>query len=350
MNRGLTLLFLLLLAACGDRKKEAAAAAAANAAPQAVVVSTRDVYTVPAAPSAQGIRITGSLNAASEVEVKSQFSGQLERVNAQEGDAVRAGQVLAVFDATAARAQLAAARAALAGAQRDYGAASMLHKAGAVSEQDAVRARVAREAAEAQVVQARENVQHATVTAPISGTITSKEVERGEVVQPGITMMSIANIGELELQAAVPADQISAVLVGQLVNVTLDAYPGRIVQGRVARIEAVADPQTRQVNVYVRVPNPRGDLVGGLFATGAIITDVAPQSRGISIPETAIRRGASALVYVIDNGRVRLRPVVTGLSDPDAGTVIITSGLSAGDHILASPPQDLREGVAVRIE
>lgn len=344
---GLAMLCLLVLS-CGDDEKTPEAA---PAAPSALVINTRDVYTVPAAPSASGIRVTGSLNAANQVEIKSQFSGQLDRVTVKEGDRVAAGQVLAVFDAAAARAQLAAARAALAGAERDYGAASMLHKAGAVSEQDAVRARVAREAAEAQVVQAQEMAGNATVTAPISGTITEQQVERGEVVQPGMTMMSIANIGELELQGAVPAEQIGGVRLGQPVSITLDAYPGRVVQGRVARIEAVADPQTRQVNVYIRVPNPGGDLVGGLFATGTIVTNLVPQERGLSVPATAIRRdGATAVVCVIAGGRIAARQVSTGGSDPERGTVTITSGLASGERILASPSDDVRPGTAVRIE
>lgn len=349
MNRLALATLLLLAAGCG--KDEEPPTAASGAAPSAIVISTRDVYIVPAAPVASGVRVTGSLNAANEVEIKSQFSGQLDRVTVKEGDRVAAGQVLAVFDATAARAQLAAARAALAGAQRDYGAASMLHKAGAVSEQDAMRARVAREAAEAQVVQAQESVRNATVTAPISGTITSQQAERGEVVQPGMAMMSIANTAELELQGAVPADQIGGVRLGQPVTITLDAYPGRVIQGRVARIEAVADPQTRQVNVYIRVPNPGADLVGGLFATGTIVTNVVPQQRGIAVPATAIRRdGAAAFVYVIAGDRIAMRPVVTGATDADAGTVTITSGLAPGERILASPSEDVRPGTPVRIE
>jgi membrane fusion protein (multidrug efflux system) len=315
-------------AACGgsDAQETPAQVKAANTALQ---LSANDVAVVTTEETAAGIRITGSLDPADRVEVKAQVGGQLQRVNVERGDTVRAGQLLAVVDAATQQAQSAAARAQLAAAERDFGAAEMLFKAGAVAERDYVNARAARDAARAQVSQIGQAIAHATIEAPRGGVVTAKEVSDGEVVSPGNTLFVIADTRRLELKGTIPASEIGKVRKGQKVSLTLEAYPGRAITGRVDRFDPVADAETRQVTVYVTVDNSNRELVGGLFATGLIETGqivAAPR-----VPETAVVDGS---VYEVSTGRVRK---------------VAADNIRAGEKVIVTPAPELKEGQPVEV-
>lgn len=326
----LPLLGLLIGAACsGGNAQDVPAEVRATDTP--LVLGPRDVAVVAASESTTGVRVTGSLDPARQVEVKAQVSGQLQRVNVDRGDSVRRGQLLAVIDSALQQAQSSAARAQLAAAERDFDAAEMLFKAGAISERDYVNARSARDAARAQVNQIGQSISHATIEAPQNGVVTSRDVSVGETVMPGATLFSIADVTRLELHGTIPADRISFVRLGQPVSLTLEAYPGRVIQGRVDRIDPVADASTRQVTVYVIVDNSSRELVGGLFATGVIETDMPAATVTPEVPPSAVVDGN---VFEVSTGRVRRIPV---------GSVL------PGQKVIVSPSADLKEGRAVEV-
>ena len=111
-------------------------------------------------------------------------------------------------------------------------------------------------------------------------------VSEGEAVNPGQALFTVVNTDYLELAGQVPVNQAARVRAGQPVEFSLAAYPGRVFRGEVARVEPTADPATRQVGVYVRLPNRDRALVGGLFATGRILTGGAVGGGG----RTRVRR------------------------------------------------------------
>ncbi len=350
------------LAACGTAGGSAADGAAARPAgaagtapsdPAGVLsLGPSDVVRAVAGPVAAGITVTGSLDPADRVEIKAQLAGQLDRVLVERGTVVRRGQTLAVYDAGALRAQDASARAALAARERDLGAADTLYKRGAASQQDFVNARVARDAARAQLTQARETLARATVAAPIGGQVSDKLVSSGEAVQPGTQLFTIVNNDVLELTGQVGADQIGRVRVGQPVRLTLEAYPGRVLSGRVDRLDPVADPATRQVTAYVRVDNRVAGVVGGLFATGVILSGAESQvaAGAVAVPAAAVRQeGGAPVVYAIENDRVRRRPVTVGVRDAQSGAVEVRAGLAAGTLVLVAPGSPPRDGTPVRL-
>lgn len=325
---------VLLSAACGAPETTDAAV---DTAPT-LALGLRDIATVTLMPIAGGVTITGSLDPAQQVEVKSQIAGQLDSIAVDRGSAVTRGQLLATFDAGPAQAQAASAEAALASAERDLRAADTLYKAGAMSERDFAQATIARDAARAQRAQASENLSRATILAPISGVVSARAVEPGEAVQSGAKLFTIANIDSLELVAGVTPEQAGAVRPGNAVRLTLDAYSGRTVNGRVSRVEPVADPVTRQVSVYVHVQNRDHGLVAGLFASGVIIQrgSAAPVP---AIPASAVRTsGTESFVYVIEGAGLARRVVTLGARDDARGMVEVTSGVATGVRVLVNPP------------
>jgi RND family efflux transporter MFP subunit len=151
----------------------------------------------------------------------------------------------------------------------------------------------------------------------------------------------------MRLEAAVPAEQLASIRIGVPVNFTVSGYPGRQFVGRITRINPTADPTTRQVRIYVSIPNAGRALVGGLFATGRMSTAT---KMGLVVPESAVDVRASApTVMRIRQGKVEKVPVVIGLTDRSSETIEVLSGLQAGDTILLGAAQGITPGTAVRI-
>lgn len=335
------------MSACGKDTAPATTADSTTAA--TMVLGARDLTEVRAEYIAAGVAITGSLNPATHVEVKSQIAGQLEQVRVDRGTPVRRGQLLTTINAPGSHALATSAHASLSAAERDLRAADTLYKAGAISEQDFVQAKVARDAAVAQVVQAKEMVARASVTSPIAGVVSVKAVESGEAVGTAILLFTIVNTDVLELAGSVLPADIGRVHIGQRVELRSDAYLGRTIVGRVARIEPVADAGTRQVGVYVQVANAKHELVAGLFASGIIVTD--DNSKAVAtVPVTAVRtNGSEHTVFVFDGSTITGRVVTLGARDEARGLVQVRTGLAIGDRVLVNAPESIQNDVRARL-
>lgn len=347
----------LVAAACGS---DSAAEPVAEEN-RAVVLGATDVVTAQSTELAGGIVLTGTLNPYRIVEVKAQVPGQISSLSVDRGDAVRSGQTLAVIEAEGIRGQaagaaagVAAAEANLALAQQQLESARTLHGAGAMSDIDfraaqagyeAARAQLA--AAQAQAAGAGEQARRATVTAPISGEVSDRQVNQGEAVNVGQTLFTVVNSTTLELAGQVPVGQATRVRAGTPAEFTIDAYPGRVFRGTVSRVEPTADPSTRQVGVYLQLPNQDRSLVGGLFATGRVLAEGGQQA--VVVPTAAVRgTGANTYVWVVQEGRAVRRPVTTGARDETQGVVAIASGLQAGEQVVVAPGE-FQDGAAVRV-
>lgn len=337
-------------------------ASEAQAAPErAVVLAPEDVATAETQPVGLGIALTGSLRPYKEVEIRAQVPGLVTGLRVDHGDAVREGATLAVIEADGIRGQAAGAQAAVAAAEsnlavarRQAESASMLYEAGAMSEIEFRGAQAGLAAAEAQLAAARaqaaaasEAARRATITAPIAGEISNRQVSEGEAVNPGQPLFTVVNTEVLELAGLIPVSQAAHVRRGQPVEFTLDAYPGRTFRGTVARVEPTAQASTRQIGVYVQLPNPDRSLVGGLFATGRILTEGSDTV--VVVPTAAVRgSGESAHVWLVENGRAERRDVTLGVRDDARGVVQIVGGLAGGERVIAAPGT-ITEGMPVRL-
>ena len=203
-------------------------------------------------------------------------------------------------------------------------------------------------AAKAQSAGASETAERATITAPIDGVISDRNIEDGEAVSPGAALFTVVNSSVLELSGQIPVDQAARVRVGQPVVFTLDASPDREYRGSVARVDPVADPQTRQVGVFVRLPNPGGTIVGGQFAKGRVVGQAAPNV--VVVPVGAVRKATDgSYVLVVAGDRIARRAVTVGARDEARGIVAIESGIQAGDRVLVTPTIQVDDGAKVSV-
>ncbi|HET9439101.1 MAG TPA: efflux RND transporter periplasmic adaptor subunit [Longimicrobiales bacterium] len=356
MKRSVIFATAVLLAACGGNKEQGDA----TAQEQPLMLSEQDVAAARLADIAGGAVLTGSLQPAWIVTISAQVPGTMQRIAVDRGTAVREGQVLGVIQAEGirgaaegARAGVAAAQANLAVARQRMESAETLRKAGAMSEIDYKAAAAGYEAARAQLAAARaqaagaiEQAVSATVRAPMTGVINTRSVDVGENVNPGQELFTLVRSDELELAGQVPLEAAANIRPGQPVVFTIPAYPNREFRGTVARIEPMANPQTRQVGVYVRMKNP-GGIVGGQFATGRIV-GVNTQESTV-IPQSAVRgSGADTHVLVIQNGVVAKRPIQVGAADPASGMIAVTQGLQPGELVITASTV-IAEGARVQV-
>ncbi len=342
-------------AACGRQ------AAGAGEGASTIALANADVTTAVRQSIADAVVVSGTLAPYHSVEVRAQVPGVLTALRVDRGSRVFAGQVMAAIEAEGVRSQaigaksaVAAAQAGLALAGRQLESSKKLHAAGALSDYDLQAAETGYEAAQAQLAAARagevaagEAARRASVTAPFDGDISDRKVDEGEAVSVGNILMTLVDPSYLEFEGDVPVADAVRVRAGMPVELTLDAYAGKVFRASVARVEPTADATTRQVGVYVRLPNRDRAIVGGLYATGRILTGASHE--GVVVPIVAVRgAGQDAYVWAIRDGRAVKQAVKVGARDERLGSAEVLSGVTAGETVV-SAPGDLVDGAQVRI-
>jgi membrane fusion protein, multidrug efflux system len=224
-----------------------------------------------------------------------------------------------------------------------------------VAERDLDNARQARIAADAQLEDARarlalaqRQLDNTQIRAPFAGFVSERSASAGDVVQPGAALFTIMDPSSMRLEASVPSDALTALRVGDAVEFTVNAYPDRAFTGKVERINPTVDPDTRQVRIYVAIPNTGGRLVAGLFAEGRVATEARS---AVVVPKTAIDvRGLRPVAVRVRNGSAERVEVEVGLEDDATERVEITSGLAAGDTVLLGAALGVTPGTRVQVK
>jgi multidrug efflux pump subunit AcrA (membrane-fusion protein) len=151
----------------------------------------------------------------------------------------------------------------------------------------------------------------------------------------------------MRLEGAVPADQLGAVRVGAPVTFAVTGYPGKVFAGAITNVYPTADPQTRQVRLFARIPNGGNRLVAGLYATGRVASTT---HQALTAPLTAVdQRGIKPVVLRLRNGKADRVEIAIGLRDEGTERVEIISGVSAGDTLLIGAAQGITPGTPVRV-
>src|SRR5262249_3483965 len=193
------------------------------------------------------------------------------------------------------------AEAQLKVAAADYERQQNLFKEGAVSQRDVDAAEAAWRSAQATESAATRKSLDTEVRAPVAGVIATRSVEGGDRPGDGDPMFRLVNTSELEFEATVPSEFVPSLHVGSPVRLTVTGFAAGSVQGHVARINAAVDEATRQVKVYVRVPNADGKLVGGLFASGNVVSQESRESP--AAPGGASRDGGGQQFPLVPRAR-----------------------------------------------
>jgi membrane fusion protein (multidrug efflux system) len=349
--RALATVALAALAGAGCNGGEAAEAQArggpggpgGGGAPVAVV----EVVPVERGSIARSVTVSGVVEPIRTVGVNSQMAGALLSIHAEEGDRVGSGQPLARLDDREIQAQLAAAEAAFEVADAAYERAAQLRDRRVITLPEYERERTAHAAAKSQLEQLRARAGYAVVAAPISGVVTEKRVEAGDVVGNQTRLFTLADVSTLVVRVGVSELDVVELEPGDRVTLALDAYPGRGFGGQVRRIFPSADPGTRLVPVEVALDSRDSAVMRPGFLARVTFALNAREDV-LLIPAGAIVTGAgSESVFVLDENRALRRSVTTGLTSE--GRIEVVAGLEEGERVVTAGNNMLRDGMEVRI-
>lgn len=346
----LTVAGTFALAACGGGHKASEAAAPA---PVSAAIAKAESRELP-----QRVELSGSVEAGKSAMVSSRVMASVVAVPVKEGDAVAAGQLLVEIDPQTAKGQeaqargaLAQAKAALGLAEKNYTRFQALQKSGSASDLELDMARMQYEQAKGAVEQATGAVEAASsvaresrVVAPFAGRVARKMVDPGDLAAPGRPLVAVESTAGRRLVLAVPESVAVAAKLrpGAKLPVTLDALPGKTLEGRVVEMSPGADPASHSFTAKV-------DIGGAEVPTGVTGRAVVETGRraAVVVPAAALlKQGGMSLVVLKDEqGKARTRAVSTGARDGDA--VEVLSGLKGGEELLVGLAQAPADGAPV---
>ncbi len=332
---------LFLLAGCGRSAGDEGAKE--DEAPPPVTVEA-----VPATPRSMAASYTGSasLEARAEAQVVAKTSGVALQVLVEEGDVVRAGQVLVRIDADRARLNLAQADVQVKKLEANFRRASELVKQQMVSVGDHDQLRFDLENARAMLRMAQLELSYTNVTAPIAGVVASRSIKPGNFVQINTPIIRIVDNSRLEATLNVPERDLTTLREGLPVRMQVDALAGKTFEGVVDRIAPVVDAGSGTFRVVCAFDPDDGALQPGMFARIGI--DYDSRGAALAIPRTALLEDdGEPAVYVVRDGKAVRTAITTGYVD--GGFIEVRDGLAEGERVVTAGKVALRDGSAVQV-
>lgn len=356
------LITMALLSGCQPNPNDSTADATAPA--PALELNQADLVRVREQNLSASTRITGSLHALRQSSLHPQSAAIVQSVLVNNGDPVQKGQVLVTLNDQDNRSRLAQAQANLAQARaqqilsnsiRDRNV--QLYQKGFISEIELERSKADATAQQEQVNAQRallqiseKAIQDSILRAPLSGVVSNRQVEVGQTVAGGQSLLSIVDPNSLELQALVNADAQAALQVGQPIMFHVQGLPEQQFQATIQRIAPLADPSNRSLTVYASVDNPKQQLRAGLFVEGTL--RYGKVERGVVLPKTSIQNkdasNPSDYVWVIRANQIQKQPITIQSIDP-VSELALVQGLPADSQVVRIALAQGAQGRAVKI-
>lgn len=307
-----------------------------------------EVVTAPVrvAPLVERVESIGTARAREAVTVTSRVSGIVAAIHFEEGQKVKAGDVLVELDRSAQVAAYDRARAAADDARTRLARARQLRATQSVPEAQIDQLEAALRQAEAQVREALARIEEMKIIAPFSGRVGLRQVSLGALIQPGTAITTLDDLSRIRVEFAVPEVFVARLAVGQPVLATSAAFGARSFAGEVAAIDTRIDPATRSIRAVAEFDNPDEALRPGLFLN--IVLTLAERPSALLVPEEAIDPvGDRAYVFAVRQGRAIRQEVKLGTRLP--GEVEIVEGLAPNEEVVVRGLQRLRNGVPVNV-
>jgi membrane fusion protein (multidrug efflux system) len=344
---------LLTLAACGGsgdsggggesgrpgmRNGGAAPAAPAAAVPVRVQPVSRRAIS-------QYLETNGTLEAENEVDIVARTSGPVTEILTEEGQVVKAGQLLARIDEREPKNKAEIARVTRDEAQLAFDRAKTSWEDGLVSQEayDSAGSKLA--AAQAQLESAEIQLAYTEIRAPFEALVVTRDIKLAQYVTPGTRLFRISDFTPLLCRVEVPEKDLPRVRVGQTAHLEVEAYPGERFPASVARLRPTVDPATGTFTVTLEVEG-KGKLRPGLFAS--VYLETQTREDVLVIPrEALVLDSLGDTVYVMANGVAERREVRLGVRDADS--VEVLEGLAEGEQLIVLGQEGLADGTPVMV-
>jgi membrane fusion protein (multidrug efflux system) len=348
------LLMSLTLSACGGSSGDAGGRSNggrpnAMGGPTAVGAPTAAVpvrvQSVHRRSISQYLQTNGTLEAENEVDIVARTSGPVTEILTEEGQMVRAGQLMARIDEREPKNQAAIARVARDEAQLAFDRTQASWKDGLVSREayDSATSKLA--AAQAQLESAEIQLAYTEIRAPFDAQVVTRDIKLAQYVTPGTRLFRISDFTPLLCRVEVPEKDLPRVRIGQTAHLEVEAYPGQQFPATVSRLRPTVDPASGTFTVTLEVAT-QGKLRPGMFASVYLETDT--RENVLAIPRDAlVLDSLGDTVYVMVDGVAERREVRLGLRDEDS--VEVVEGLAGGEQLIVLGQEGLADGTPVEV-
>lgn len=320
----------------------AASAGQRQGQPQAVPVEVADAREI---TTSNDIGAIGSIESDESIVLAPEVAGRIAAINFTEGQPVKTGDVLVKLDDALARATEAEAKVRFDLATVNYERAKRMATGGTGTTRDLDAALAERNTAETQLNSARVQLAKLTLTAPFDGVVGLRTVSVGSYVATGTALVNLEKIDTLKVRFKVPEISLRNIHIGQPVEISVDAVPGRTFAATIYAIDPMLDVNGRALNVRARLPNGDMTLRPGLFAR--VVAKGLDEHKAVAIPESAlVARGQERLVWTIADGKAQEAKVT--ISGRKVGLVEV-DGIKPGVTVVTAGQSRLRNGARVEI-
>lgn len=328
-------------AACGNGNAEVTEPDAE--AETAVPVEVQDIVHGDVAAVYSG---TAALEAEQEARVVAKVAGEVIELLVEEGQYVKAGDVLARLDGERLRLEMQRARANLAKLERDLARQIELHEKGLVSSESIESVRYDIASVKADLELAALELSYTSIRAPIDGVIAERLIKVGNTVAVNELVFRLTDLDPLVAYLHVPEREFNKLHPDQEARLRVDALGGAEFPGRIARISPVVDAATGTFKVTIEALDDTGALKPGMFARFDVVYDT--RENAILVPRAAIVDDEATLaVFIVEDGVARRRPIRTGLAN--GAMIEVLEGLEGDEQIVTIGQSGLRDGGKVRI-
>lgn len=293
----------------------------------------------------QSITESGIFNPLKEVAILSETQGIVLSVSCAVGDFVQKGQVLVAVERSLLEKQLALAELSLANAQTDLQRFEALANSEAITQQQLEGAKLGYQNALTNVASLKEQIDNTIITAPFDGYVTSRSIELGALMVPGMPVMSIAQQNDLLFCARLSERDVLRVAIGMPVAITADAYNGEQFSGKVKEV-GVSATQSGRYEVLVQIPNSQFRLRSGMGGRATFIFSSNEQQ--LVIPRKSLVGSVlSPSIFVLEGDSVVLRTIRVNPINEEV--LVVISGLKEGERVITSGQINLEQGTKVRV-
>lgn len=348
--------FALACAACSKPKTEAEAGKRERE-------SAIGVRVVPARTEAweRKILLVGALLPNQEARIAAEVEGAVESTRVEVGDTVAAGTELAQIDTASYQgmvnlqtANLAKAEANAQNTGENLARLERLRKTGSVSPTDYDQAFAANKQAQAEVNAAKASLGAANTSlrrslsrAPFAGAVTERAVNMGDFVRIDTVMFNLVDDSTLRFRSEAPEREAARLKVGQVVRITVDAYPGRVFEGTVTWINPAVNPITRGVGIEARLDNSKHELKANFFARGELIIENSAPTLVVPIESVLTFAGVNK-VFVVEGEMAKAREIELGMTKGEQQKVL--GGLKDGERVITTGRTKVQDGTKVKVQ
>lgn len=298
----------------------------------------------------------GSLSAVHQVTVNPEVAGRVTRIFFESGQRVKAGDPLVELNDAPDRADLANYEAQARLAEITLSRSKALVKRQFTPQETVDQNQSQLDQVNALIAKTQAIIAQKLIRAPFSGRLGIRQINLGQYLSPGAPIVTLTDLSMLYVNFTLPSQQRPQIKVGQRVDVTSDAYPGRDFAAHITTIEPQISPDTRTLKVQATMPNPDDALLPGMFVNAAVVLPSRPDT--LVLPATAVDYtlyGDSVYVIREQNGSTGGKPVLKAVRTPVrtgerwAGKVAVLSGLKPGERVVSVGQIKVQNGAEVAV-